>query len=72
MQERFPSRTGADLIAVRDHLGVSKVDIARHLRVTPTTVYRWETDRVRVTPVIYARYEAACEAILASLKGEVA
>lgn len=65
MQEAFPKVTGADFRALRIHLGVDQAAIARVLGVTPTTVYRWETDRVKVTPLMYARYEAACRALLA-------
>ncbi len=70
MQERFPKRTGADLIALRAHLGVEQKDIAAIIGVTPTTLYRWETDRTKVTPVKFARYEAACTALMARMTVE--
>jgi len=65
MQEAFPSRTGAQLVELRTHLGVEQKAIAEVLGVTPTTLYRWERDLVRVTPVRFARYQAACESLLA-------
>jgi DNA-binding transcriptional regulator YiaG len=64
MQEAFPARTGSDLRELRQHLGVEQATIATLLRVTPTTVYRWER-AATVTPLQFARYEAACKAILA-------
>ena len=65
MQEAFPTRTGADLVGLRTHLGVEQAAIAAVLKVTPTTLWRWETDRTRVTPLMFTKYEAACRAILA-------
>jgi transcriptional regulator with XRE-family HTH domain len=69
MQERFADKSGADLIAVRKRLGVTRKAIADRLNTTPTTLYRWETDRVQVTALMYARYEAAAEAVFASHLG---
>lgn len=60
MHEAFPSRTGADLIALRKHLGIGPTAVAQELGITAVSIWRWEHDKVRVTPLVYARYEAAC------------
>jgi transcriptional regulator with XRE-family HTH domain len=66
MQERFTGKSGADLIALRERLGVSQKHIADAMGTTATTLYRWERGLVRMTPLRYARYEAAANAVFAA------
>lgn len=74
MQERFLGRTPEDLVAVREHYKVPRAAIARRMGTTATTLYRWETGRVReITPLMFARYETACaDEFAAQLKGDAA
>lgn len=73
MQERFVGKRGADLIAIRDRLGVTQRAVAAAMDTTATTLYRWERDMVKVTPLMYARYEAAAHQVFeAKLAGDAA
>lgn len=71
MQERFPVRTGPELVAYREHVGVHQEDIATALGKTPTTLWRWETGKTRITHLMSEQYIAACDAIAARKKGDL-
>lgn len=44
--------TGKELEVKREKLGLSREELARELKVTYTTVYRWETDGRAIPPFL--------------------
>lgn len=63
MHEQFPTRSGADLVALREHLGISQEQVAEVIGRTQPTISRWESAAV-CKPFRYALYEAACRRVL--------
>ncbi len=47
--------SGADLRAARERLGLSRLELAKILDVSPNAIYRWEMDKSRPLPIFIKR-----------------
>lgn len=69
MQEALAARTGKDLKDLRNTYGITQDAVAAELRVHVQTVIRWERPATDASPVRWARYRRACEAVFAREAG---
>jgi len=55
MRSNFLVIPGAELRAARERLGLSRLELAKMLDVSPNAIYRWEHDRSRPLPIFIRR-----------------